>query len=433
MGSVASAKSIEYYETIPSVVMIKSFDSYGDEIYGSGFFMSNDSYILTVSHLIIDESTNEPFENIQICNIDDEFSTPSCKYSAAVIAYDTEIDLAILAPEYYLDKEFNVSSREVDINNLDHSYIDFADYLPKIGEKITILGFPNASQLSSITLTEGIVSGFSRDENGNVNEIATDATINPGNSGGPAYNYDERAVGVVIAISTDGIGGNYGYVISNDLIYSWFLNLANDGYLNPDFVMEVFSNDLKTGDIHDEFSIEDGANIFNDVDFQSKYAVAINYLKEAGIINGYQDGTFKPLNEINRAELLKVLILSAGYEPSSAYKNCFPDIQEQWFSSYVCFAKLKGWVSGYEDGTFKPEKAVSKAEALKMLFNVMNMDTAIADEDVFNDVKMDNWYTDFVYSAKFLDIIDDTGLYYQPNSNILRGQISEYLFRAINL
>lgn len=431
-SGTVSASALQYFESIPSVVMIESFDENGEEVYGSGFFISTDSYILTVAHIIIDENTDRPYKNINICTIGDEYSTPYCEYSAKVIAFDRDKDLAILAPDFYLDEDYNVTTEKVDIDTLQRPYIDMADFLPAIGEKITILGFPYASQLSSITLTEGIVSGFAMDEEGVVKEIATDATINPGNSGGPVYNLDERVVGVVIAISTDGIGGNYGYVISNDLIYYWFLDLAEQGFLNPEFVNQVFSNDSASNDINETILPEDGSPIFSDVDFSHKYALAIGYLKEWGILNGYSDGSFQPEKEINRAELLKVLIMAAGHSPSEAYGNCFPDVKSEWFSPYVCFAKAKGWIDGYSDGSFKPGRSVSKAEALKMIFNTFEVEVAETDYDVFNDVKVGNWYTDFIYSADLLGITDDLGPYFKPNSNILRGQLSEYIFRALN-
>ncbi|MDX9970452.1 MAG: S-layer homology domain-containing protein [Candidatus Gracilibacteria bacterium] len=433
-SGVASASALQYFESIPSVVMIESFNEYGEELYGSGFFISTDSYILTVAHIIIDESTGKPYKTINICTIEDEYSNPYCEFSAKVIAFDKEKDLAILVPNYYLDEDENVTTEKVDIDTLQRPYIDMADFLPKIGEKIMILGFPYASQLSSITLTEGIVSGFSKDEEGVVKEIATDATINPGNSGGPVYNLDERVVGVVIAISTDGIGGNYGYVISNDLIYYWFMDLADQGFLNPEFVSEVFTNDESpTSNIGEPILPEDGSPIFSDVEVSHKYALAISYLKEWGILNGYSDGSFKPENEINRAELLKVLTLAAGHSPSEAYGNCFPDVKDGWFAPYVCFARTKGWINGYADGTFKPSQSVSKAEALKMIFNAFEIEVAGTDSDVYKDVKVGSWYTDFVYSADFLGILDDNGLFFQPNSNLRRGQLSEYIFRALSI
>jgi len=74
-----------------------------------------------------------------------------------------------------------------------------------------------------------------------------------------------------------------------------------------------------------------------------KDAEAINFLKENGIISGYSDGTFKPTNPLNRAELLKILVEGVGYSPDeNVYKNCFSDVKEDWYAKYVCYAKEQG-------------------------------------------------------------------------------------------
>jgi len=429
---LVSFGSIKFKESISSTVMVRSFDDQGNEIFGTGFFMSVDSYILTVSHIIFDEKNQKPFPNIQICTIENEYSKPFCKYSAKVIAYDTDYDLAIIVPEYYLNNDKTIGDRKVNINSLNHSFIDMADELPRMGEKISILGFPNASQLTSITLTEGIVSGFAIDNEGYVNEIATDATINPGNSGGPVLNAVEKAIGIVVAISTDGIGGNYGYIISNDLIKAWFMELSYQDILNPDFVYEIFYND-SLNDLYDDFLLLEGEKVFTDVDFSHKYAFAIKFLKNYQILNGYSDGSFRPENEINRAELLKVLVMGAGHSPSNAYKNCFPDVKEDWYAPYVCFAKLNNWVEGYQDGNFRPEKPVSKAEAVKMILTVFEINFIKDAYEYFRDVKPDSWFFDYITTAYILEIIDDVDLFFLPNSNILRGQASEYIFRSFAL
>lgn len=45
-------------------------------------------------------------------------------------------------------------------------------------------------------------------------------------------------------------------------------------------------------------------------------------------------------------------------EDENLYENCFEDVEDEWFAPYVCYAKEKGWVTGYPDGTFKPENNV---------------------------------------------------------------------------
>lgn len=103
-----------------------------------------------------------------------------------------------------------------------------------------------------------------------------------------------------------------------------------------------------------------------------KYQEAIEYLFEEGIISGYPDGTFKPDKTINRAELLKIIVESNydlnDYE-SFEDISCFPDVTGNlWFSKYVCFAKTRGIIEGYPDGTFKPEQEINLIESLKIMY-----------------------------------------------------------------
>ncbi len=424
--------AIDYPETIPSVVMLEVVDADDSYHWGTGFFISSDAFILTNSHVVMDETTGMPADYIDICVIDDEYSAPECIYSGSVLAYDEYYDLAIVVPMYEIDEYGNEYGDLIDLDTIGNPYVDFADYLPEIGDDLTILGFPDASMMSSITLTEGSVSGFTSYEGEIVDEITTDATINPGNSGGPAYDIYERVVGVVTAISTEGIGGNYGYIISNELIYNWFLELIEDEILNEEFVNMIFFNDIYVDTTSD--LLTNNVEIFSDVHYGDKHSIAIGYLKENGIVSGYPDGSYKPLSTLNRAELMKILVEGVGHSPSAdAYKNCFPDVKEEWFAKYVCFAKVKGWVGGYLDGNFRPAKSVSKAEAIKMILEAFAVDLEIPEANVYSDVKMGEWFGGYVYTAKNLGILEEDGSFYRPNADILRGQVSENIYRLLML
>jgi len=510
------AFAIDHIETIPSVVRINVLDSNGNYYIGSGFVISSDSFILTNAHVIIDDSTEKPANYVDICKIEDEYSVPECKYSARVIAYDIEADLALLVPGYELDEDFNEIGEYIGAAELEWSYVDFADYNPLLGEELTILGFPDASMLTSVTLTQGTASGFSSMENGWISEITTDATINPGNSGGPAYNKEEKVVGVVTAVSTEGIGGNYGYIISNDLVYLWFKDLADEEILNEEFVNEIFSNDYtensekqsyidaiyevtcemkKADNIFDpEFeqlikdiyvkygfnpddkesmdalvsSYENDADVvkaissaeedcattvtvntdpiidteivsgtqvlFNDLTMFDDHYYAIQYLKDKEIISGYEDGTFRPDNPLNRAELLKILVEGTGVSPDLAsYNNCFPDVGNEWFASYICYAKANKWISGYPDGTFKPANFVNKAEAIKMLLEIYNEPLYSASLAPYDDVFSGTWFANYIYTAKTKGLLEETGNLYYPSNNITRGEISENIYRLLTI
>ncbi len=105
---------------------------------------------------------------------------------------------------------------------------------------------------------------------------------------------------------------------------------------------------------------------FSDTDGH-KYQTAIDYISDQGIVQGYSDGSFGPNNKINRAELLKIIMEANDHNPSGS--NCFTDVKSDWYAPYVCKAKELGIIKGYSDNTFKPGNNINFVEALKILEN----------------------------------------------------------------
>lgn len=165
-----------------------------------------------------------------------------------------------------------------------------------------------------------------------------------------------------------------------------------------------------------------------------KYQTAIQYLYSNGVINGYSDLTFKPDNEINRAELLKILVGGAGYNPSElVYKNCFPDVKTEWYAKYVCFAKDKNWVKGYDDGLFRPEKPAMKVESMKMLLNSQGfpIQESVVGKSIYSDVDFSKWFGPYMFVAEAMDIVDIAGNKYLPMDFVTRGEVSDNIYRAM--
>lgn len=160
---------------------------------------------------------------------------------------------------------------------------------------------------------------------------------------------------------------------------------------------------------------------------------AILYLLGRGIVSGYDDGTFKPENPINRAELLKVLLEGAGVTPdASKFRACFTDVQDEWFARYVCYAKSIGWIDGYPDGWFRPEQYVNKAEAIKMVMNSQHIALpSLLTADPFIDVPRTEWFAPYVQAAVDMDLLEDNGDSLKPGDPMTRGSFSETLYRTI--
>ncbi len=432
--NIGSTAAVTNQSTITSVVQIYTVNSQEEIAVGSGFFMSLDGFVLTNAHVIMDPYTGEPSEQVYICGVDDEFSTPYCGMYGTVLTYNEGLDLAIVIPTYWLDWNDDYTTytyTEIDLNTLEiDTYVDFSDYIPSLGDEVTILGYPAETTNTSITLTEGKISAFTflDDAQDIVYYYTTDATINPGNSGGPAYNADEKVVGVASAYSVSS-GNSYGYVIANDVILAWFLDLVDEGYLNSDFVSIAFSNDY----IEEVASYDDAdLEIFKDVDYSSDNALAIYYLKISGIVGGYSDGTFRPENNLNRAELMKILVEGKSVDPEAdIYKNCFPDVKEQWFARYVCYAKEQGWVEGYPDGKFKPENNVLKVESTKMILEAFDIALLNPASAPYQDVAVAAWYSRYVYTAWWNGFLEEAGTFYYPSTEITRGGVSENIYRVL--
>lgn len=120
------------------------------------------------------------------------------------------------------------------------------------------------------------------------------------------------------------------------------------------------------------------ASGFSDLSASSTYYNAVMDLKARGIISGYPDGTFKPDQVVNRAEALKLILGAAKVVvPTDAAMGLagFSDVDgSAWYAPYLRKALSMGVVQGYPDGTFKPGQTVNLAENLKMLIKAENID-----------------------------------------------------------
>lgn len=87
-------------------------------------------------------------------------------------------------------------------------------------------------------------------------------------------------------------------------------------------------------------------------------------MTELNIVKGYEDGSFKPNNPITRAEFAT---MASQFDKLSGGSLNFTDVNtSHWAYSYIASAYNKGWISGYPDGSFKPEKSISREEVVSI-------------------------------------------------------------------
>lgn len=140
---------------------------------------------------------------------------------------------------------------------------------------------------------------------------------------------------------------------------------------------------------------------FPDVSSQRWSNKSIATLTNGEILAGYPTGEFKPGNAITRAEF--AVIVSKFDSLSKAETNMFKDIESHWAKDFINSAALKGWISGYPDGTFHPNDYITRAEAMTLINSVLSRKVSkeglLEDAKYWTDNKETAWYYEAVMEA----------------------------------
>ncbi|MFH0776207.1 MAG: S-layer homology domain-containing protein [Patescibacteria group bacterium] len=174
-------------------------------------------------------------------------------------------------------------------------------------------------------------------------------------------------------------------------------------------------------------------SIFTDVDSTNKYTKAIKYLKENAIVGGYPDGTFQPDKTVSRVEALKMILLGLGIATEEGKLN-FPDTgKNEWYAPFVETAVARQIAAGYPDGTFGPAKTVNRAEYLKILLFAAGIAPDSVTENPYADVPADAWFSSFAAYSKTKNIFPLEGNLFEGVAGVTRGEVAETLYRLIVL
>jgi hypothetical protein len=146
-----------------------------------------------------------------------------------------------------------------------------------------------------------------------------------------------------------------------------------------------------------------GTGSFSDVDADKWYTAAVEKLAGLGIITGYSDGTFHPEAAITRAEFTAIASRFATMQKGDVN---FSDVDTaHWAYTYIASASAQGWISGFADGTFHPDDNITRAQVAKIVNRMLGRS---ADEDfisghtvkTFSDVAKAHWaYYDIIEAA----------------------------------
>jgi len=140
------------------------------------------------------------------------------------------------------------------------------------------------------------------------------------------------------------------------------------------------------------------ANGFTDVPSEAWYNNAVSTLTRAGILDGYEDGSFRPNASITRAEFTKIAV-SFFKHVGGASSNPFNDVPDSaWYAEFVKAAVELGLIDGYEDGTFRPNAPITRAEACTIVNRTLgrapDKDNLLPEHEMLTwpDNSRDAWY-----------------------------------------
>lgn len=183
--------------------------------------------------------------------------------------------------------------------------------------------------------------------------------------------------------------------------------------------------DINVPDIDDDDDDDDTVYVPNWLNTTDHYAYIV----------GYEDGTIRPQNNITRAEVSTIFFRLLTDNARARYwstTNDFSDIApESWYNNAVSTLSNMGIINGYEDGTFKPNASITRAEFTAIATRFFDYEAEY--DGAFNDVSARAWYADYVQAAVDMGLVDgypDGG--FHPNSNITRAEAVTIVNRVLN-
>ncbi|MCI5604047.1 MAG: S-layer homology domain-containing protein, partial [Clostridia bacterium] len=238
---------------------------------------------------------------------------------------------------------------------------------------INVNGIDSVSNVAKTTVMSGDTSLENSLENKNAIVPVDGEITNAGNSFTYAAPADSFSV---IRLSADGAA------------HEPYISGYDDGTFRPD---NTITRAEAATMISNAYGIEPNNefdNKFIDVKIDAWYRDIVCTLVMAERIDGYDDGTFKPENPITRAEFA---VLIAKGKIIKSEDSQFSDVSNHWAAGYINALAQKGIIGGYEDGTFRPDDYVTRAEAVTMINRALGREADINAQNPFSDVTPEHW------------------------------------------
>ena len=161
----------------------------------------------------------------------------------------------------------------------------------------------------------------------------------------------------------------------------------------------------------------------------TKYETAVNNLVDVGLVNGYEDNTYRADVAVTRSQMAKLIVIALGEEGRvSTAKNSstlFKDMStSHWAYGYVNVAKDLGVINGYTDGRFAPDATVSYAETITMVVRALGYEPKVAQSS-------ESWPNNYISCAKDLGLLKNVATF-NNNDGAARGDVAIVVWNMLN-
>lgn len=267
---------------------------------------------------------------------------------------------------------------------------------PVTCDKYTVEGLATGDKVDSVKIT-GIQS-----EPGESPNVASDAVIKNAKGEDVTANYKITYVdGVLKAIE----------VLNKEIHFNYVIGYT-DGTIRPNNdisraeVATIFFR-LLTDEAREQYTTTAGS--FTDIKAGMWCNRAIATLTNMGIIKGYTDGSFQPNKSITRAELATIIARFAKLDVNT---KTFSDINGHWAQKNIELAAGNGWINGYEDGTFRPNNNITRAETFAMINRVLDRQTESV-SDLLPTSEMNMWSDNLNENAWYYKDVQEATNYHK--------------------
>ena len=267
---------------------------------------------------------------------------------------------------------------------------------PVTCDKYTVEGLATGDKVDSVKIT-GIQS-----EPGESPNVASDAVIKNAKGEDVTANYKITYVdGVLKAIE----------VLNKEIHFNYVIGYT-DGTIRP-------NNDISRAEVATIFfrlltdeartQYDKTTSSFSDIKDGAWCCRAVSTLTNMGIIKGYTDGSFQPNKSITRAELATIIARFAKLDVNT---KTFSDINGHWAQKNIELAAGNGWINGYTDGTFRPNKSIIRAETFAMINRVLDRQTESV-SDLLPTSEMNMWSDNLNENAWYYKDVQEATNYHK--------------------